>query len=110
MKTSRIGRALPAQDLEIVRPNVQKHGSLSDPLGEDAASYATVAVRGGRSEEPGLANAFVYMPTMLDTQRFDTPLVQEAMFDRVLSFETSDEETNALTRANATEFVLAPPC
>ncbi|MGW6460688.1 aldehyde dehydrogenase family protein [Streptomyces sp. NPDC055078] len=74
---------------------------------EDAAEYAKVVVRGGRiTEGPLAAGAFV-QPSLIEIQDTDRPIVQQEIFGPVATFEIFDEETDAITRANATEFGLA---
>jgi betaine-aldehyde dehydrogenase len=78
-----------------------------DKFVEDAKSYANVLLRGGRSKDERLKSGSFYMPSMLETERLDVPLIQQEIFGPVLSFEVFDDETEALARANATEFGLA---
>ena len=78
-----------------------------DRLVEEAKSYAEVLLRGGRSKDSRLKGGSFYHPSMLETERLDVPLIQQELFGPVLSFETFEDEREALARANATEFGLA---
>lgn len=73
----------------------------------DAARYATAIVRGGPIVDGPLAAGAFYRPAMLETRELDVPLIQQEIFGPVLSFETFIGESEALDRANATEFGLA---
>ncbi|MFF8959516.1 aldehyde dehydrogenase family protein [Streptomyces sp. NPDC014894] len=73
----------------------------------DAAEYAKVLVRGGRiTEGPLAAGAFV-RPALIEVDDTDRPIVQQEIFGPVATFEVFDDESDAITRANATEFGLA---
>lgn len=74
---------------------------------KDAETYARVLVRGGPIAEGPLSKGAFFRPAMLEPNGLDTPLVQQEVFAPVLSFETFSDETDALRRANATEFGLA---
>ncbi len=78
-----------------------------DGIVEAASQYAKVLVRGGRPTDAALARGAFYLPAMLETEAVDVPLVQEEIFGPVLSFETFEDEDEAVSRANATVFGLA---
>ena len=78
-----------------------------DRIVEEAAAYAKVLVRGGRSNDAALAKGAFYRPAMLESEAIDVPLIQDEIFGPVLSFETFKEEDEAVTRANATIYGLA---
>jgi len=73
----------------------------------EARAYAKVLVRGGPITEGPLAKGAFFRPALLEPNALDTPLVQQEVFAPVLSFETFSDETDALRRANATEYGLA---
>jgi acyl-CoA reductase-like NAD-dependent aldehyde dehydrogenase len=54
----------------------------------------------------GQAGAF-YRPALLEAEDVNTDIVQKEVFGPVATFEAFDIETDALARANATEFGLA---
>ncbi|WP_330455669.1 aldehyde dehydrogenase family protein [Streptomyces sp. NBC_00820] len=73
----------------------------------DAAEYAKILVRGGRITDGPLARGAFVRPALIEVDDVDRPIVQEEMFGPVATFEIFDTETDAITRANATEFGLA---
>lgn len=75
-----------------------------DDFVEDAASYATVLVRGGLN---GQENSAFYAPSLLELQDLNAPLIQEEVFGPVATFEVFTTEAEAITRANATQYGLA---
>ena len=48
-----------------------------------------------------------YRPTLLEVEDVSTEIVQKEVFGPVATFEVFDTETDAITRANATEYGLA---
>ena len=87
----------------VDHPNVDR----IDRIVEAATKYAKVSVRGGRPGDPALAKGAFYRPAMLETDALDVPLVQDEIFGPVLSFETFEDENDAVRRANATIYGLA---
>lgn len=78
-----------------------------DRMVADAASYATIIERGGLvNTEPGALDAF-YRPSLVEVADLDSPIVQREVFGPVATFEIFDDEAEAITRANATEYGLA---
>jgi betaine-aldehyde dehydrogenase len=79
-----------------------------DQLVEDALAYAKPLVRGGLVTDGPLAAAGAfYRPSLLEVEDVNTPLVQQETFGPVQTFEIFDDETDAITKANATEYGLA---
>jgi betaine-aldehyde dehydrogenase len=78
-----------------------------DALVEAALSYAKPIVRGGPVTDGPLAAGSFYRPALLEVEDVDVPLVQEEIFAPVATFEVFDNESDAVRRANATEFGLA---
>jgi len=78
-----------------------------DGLVESAAKYAKVLLRGGRPNDTALAKGAFYRPTLLESDAVDVPLIQDEIFGPVLSFETFEDEEDAVRRANATIYGLA---
>jgi len=74
---------------------------------EAALAYAKPVVRGGPATERALAAGAFYRPALLEVEDVHTDLVQKEIFGPVATFEVFDTETDAITRANATEFGLA---
>jgi betaine-aldehyde dehydrogenase len=70
-----------------------------------SADYATAIVRGGLPE--GAENSAYYRPSLIEVSDVDTPIVQQEVFGPVATFEVFDTETDAVRRANATEYGLA---
>ena len=80
----------------------------ADPKNVEAAlAYAKPVVRGGPATEGALAAGAFYRPALLEVEDVDTDLVQQEVFGPVATFEVFDTETDAIARANATEFGLA---
>jgi betaine-aldehyde dehydrogenase len=78
-----------------------------DGLVQAALAYAKPVVRGGPATEGALAAGAFYRPTLLEVEDVNTDIVQKEVFGPVATFEVFDTETDAITRANATEYGLA---
>ena len=78
-----------------------------DRLVQAALAYAKPVVRGGPATDGALAAGAFYRPALLEVQDAGTDLVQKEVFGPVATFEVFDTETDAITRANATEYGLA---
>ena len=78
-----------------------------DRLVEAALAYAKPIVRGGPVTDGALAAGAFYRPALLEVDAVNNDLVQKEIFGPVATFEVFDNETDAVTRANATEFGLA---
>jgi betaine-aldehyde dehydrogenase len=73
----------------------------------EAAKYGRVLVRGGPIVEGSLAEGSFFRPAMIEPSHVDVPLVQQEIFGPVLSFETFEDEADAVRLANATDYGLA---
>jgi len=78
-----------------------------DRVVQAALAYAKPVVRGGPATEGALAAGAFYRPTLLEVEDVHTDLVQQEVFGPVATFEVFDTETDAIDRANATEYGLA---
>jgi betaine-aldehyde dehydrogenase len=78
-----------------------------DRIVEDSASYAKVIVRGGLVTDGPLASGAFYRPSLIEVEDLDAPIIQQEIFGPVARFEVFDDEKDAISRANATEFGLA---
>lgn len=78
-----------------------------DRIVEEAADYAKVIVRGGPVIDPAMAGGAFFRPALIEVDQVDVPVVQQEVFGPVQTFEVFDDETDAIQRANATEFGLA---
>jgi betaine-aldehyde dehydrogenase len=78
-----------------------------DGVVEAALAYAKPIVRGGPATDSALAAGAFYRPTLLEVEDVSTDIVQKEVFGPVATFEVFDTETDAIARANATEFGLA---
>jgi acyl-CoA reductase-like NAD-dependent aldehyde dehydrogenase len=78
-----------------------------DRIVEDSATYAKVIVRGGPVTDGSLASGAFYRPSLIEVQDLNAPIIQQEIFGPVATFEVFDDETDAIRRANATEFGLA---
>jgi betaine-aldehyde dehydrogenase len=78
-----------------------------DAMVEAALAYAKPVVRGGPATEGALAAGAFYRPALLEVEDVNTDLVQKEVFGPVATFEVFDTETDAIARANATEYGLA---
>jgi betaine-aldehyde dehydrogenase len=72
-----------------------------------ALAYAKPVVRGGPATDRALAAGAFYRPALLEVEDVNTDLVQKEVFGPVATFEVFDTETDAIARANATEYGLA---
>jgi betaine-aldehyde dehydrogenase len=78
-----------------------------DALVEAALAYAKPIVRGGPATDGALAAGAFYRPALLEVEDVNTDLVQKEVFGPVATFEVFDTESDAIARANATEYGLA---
>ena len=78
-----------------------------DRIVEDASAYGTVLVRGGAPTDPRLAGGAFFRPALIEVDSVDAPLVQSEVFGPVQTFEVFEDEADAISRANATEYGLA---
>jgi acyl-CoA reductase-like NAD-dependent aldehyde dehydrogenase len=78
-----------------------------DGLVQAALAYAKPVVRGGPATDGALAAGAFYRPSLLEVEDVSTDLVQKEVFGPVATFEVFDTETDAVARANATEYGLA---
>ncbi len=78
-----------------------------DAVVAEAAAYARILVRGGPVTEGPLATGAFYRPSLIEVQDLDAFVVQNEVFGPVQTFEVFDDEADAVTRANATEYGLA---
>ncbi len=65
-----------------------------------AGDYATILVQGTR-------HGALLSPSLIEVADVSAPIVQDEVFGPVATFEVFDTETEAMTRANATEHGLA---
>jgi betaine-aldehyde dehydrogenase len=78
-----------------------------DGMVEAALAYAKPVVRGGPATDGALAAGAFYRPALLEVTDVNHDIVQKEVFGPVATFEVFDTETDAIARANATEFGLA---
>jgi len=78
-----------------------------DGVVQAALAYAKPIVRGGPATDGALAAGAFYRPALLEVDDVSTDIVQKEVFGPVATFEVFDTETDAIARANATEFGLA---
>jgi betaine-aldehyde dehydrogenase len=78
-----------------------------DGMVQAALAYAKPVVRGGPATDGALAAGAFYRPALLEVEDVTTDLVQKEVFGPVATFEVFDTETDAIARANATEYGLA---
>jgi acyl-CoA reductase-like NAD-dependent aldehyde dehydrogenase len=79
-----------------------------DAIVEEAASYGTMLLRGGKvTEGPLAASGAFYRPSLIEVDRTDVRVVQEEIFGPVQTFEIFQDEADAVRKANATEYGLA---
>jgi acyl-CoA reductase-like NAD-dependent aldehyde dehydrogenase len=79
-----------------------------DAIVEEAATYGTVLVRGGKvTTGPLAASGAFYRPSLVEVQDTGARIVQEEVFGPVQTFEVFHDEADAVTRANATPYGLA---
>jgi acyl-CoA reductase-like NAD-dependent aldehyde dehydrogenase len=74
---------------------------------EQALDYTTAIVRGGRPEDPALAEGAYMRPVLLAVDDANSDIVQHEVFGPVATFEVFDTEQDAISVANATEYGLA---
>ena len=77
------------------------------PSYASALAYAKPVVRGGPATDGTLAAGAFYRPALLEVEDVNTDIVQKEVFGPVATFEVFDTETDAISRANATEYGLA---
>ncbi|MFD1361783.1 betaine-aldehyde dehydrogenase [Lentibacillus salinarum] len=68
---------------------------------------ATVAVGGGRPDQPGLQNGFFYLPTVLTNCSTDMRVVQDEGFGPVITVEKFTTEEEAIQLANDSIYGLS---
>jgi betaine-aldehyde dehydrogenase len=78
-----------------------------DGMVQEALTYAKPVVRGGPATDGALAAGAFYRPALLEVEDVNHDIVQKEVFGPVATFEVFDTETDAVARANATEFGLA---
>ena len=78
-----------------------------DEMVQAALAYAKPIVRGGPATDGALAAGAFYRPALLEVEDVNTDIVQKEVFGPVATFEVFDTETDAIARANATEFGLS---
>jgi acyl-CoA reductase-like NAD-dependent aldehyde dehydrogenase len=78
-----------------------------DSMIQAALAYAKPIVRGGPATDGALAAGAFYRPALLEVEDVSTDIVQNEVFGPVATFEVFDTETDAIARANATEYGLA---
>src|SRR5260370_13753253 len=78
-----------------------------DGMVQAALAYAKPIVRGGPATDGALAAGAFYRPALLEVEDVNTDIVQKEVFGPVATFEVFDTETDAIARANATEFGLS---
>jgi betaine-aldehyde dehydrogenase len=71
------------------------------------ARGARLRCGGGRPDDPGLAEGYYYLPTILDDCHSELAVVQEESFGPVLTVETFTDEDDAVRIANDSRFGLA---
>src|SRR5579859_817067 len=106
LEAVRVGDGLdPATDMGpmIDKANVER----VDGVVEAALAYAKPIVRGGPVTEGPLAAGAFYRPTLLEVDDVSSDIVQKEVFGPVATFELFDTETDAISRANATELGLS---
>jgi betaine-aldehyde dehydrogenase len=106
LENVRLGDGLdPATEMGPVidKPNVAR----IEGMVQAALVYAKPVVRGGPATDQALAAGAFYRPALLEVEDVSTDLVQKEIFGPVATFEVFDTETDAIARANATEYGLA---
>src|SRR6266478_3759388 len=106
LQNVRVGDGLdPATDMG---PLIDKADvARVDGMVQAALAYAKPIVRGGPATDAALAGGAFYRPALLEVEDVNTDLVQKEVFGPVATFEVFDAETDAIARANATEYGLA---
>lgn len=88
----------------IDKKNVDRiNGMVEDAI----AGGATVIVRGGPITEGELSNGAFYRPTLLEVTDSKMPIVQQEVFGPVLTLQVFDNETDAISLANDSEYGLS---
>jgi betaine-aldehyde dehydrogenase len=97
-----------SEDPEAQLGPLVDNGSVQrlDAIVEEAISTAKVIVRGGPIADGPLADGAFYRPALIEVENSDSRLVQEELFGPVQTFEVFDDDQDAVTLANATEFGL----
>src|ERR1700736_1703158 len=106
LESVRVGDGMdPATDMGplIDKANVAR----VDGMVQAALAYAKPIVRGGPATDGALAAGAFYRPGLLEVEDVNTDIVQKEVFGPVATFEVFDTETDAISRANATEYGLA---
>jgi betaine-aldehyde dehydrogenase len=106
LENVRVGDGLdPATDMG---PLIDKADvARVDGVVQAALAYAKPIVRGGPATDGALTAGAFYRPALLEVEDVSTDIVQKEVFGPVATFEVFDTETDAIARANATEFGLA---
>lgn len=78
-----------------------------DRLVESHSAGTEILVRGGRPEDPALADGAFYRPALIAVNDVDSPLIQEELFGPIGTFEVFSTEEEAVQKANATKYGLA---
>jgi aldehyde dehydrogenase (NAD+)/betaine-aldehyde dehydrogenase len=101
-----IGHGLRNPDMGAV--NSDRHLAQIDGHVERARSCGVDIVCGGHSlTDPETGLGWFYAPTILDDVAADNDAVLKEIFGPVLTIQVFDDEDEALTLANGTEFALA---
>ena len=92
-----------------VGPLIDERGfeKVSAHVADAVAQGATVAVGGGRAEDPDLQGGFFFTPTVLTGCTDDMLVAQEETFGPVIPVLPFVDEAEVLRRANDTQFGLA---
>jgi acyl-CoA reductase-like NAD-dependent aldehyde dehydrogenase len=95
----------PASDMGpmIDQSNVERVEGIVDR----ALAYSTAIVRGGRPEDPALAQGAYFRPALLEVDDPKADIVQNEVFGPVATFEVFETEQDAISLANATDYGLA---
>src|SRR5205814_9616389 len=75
-----------------------------DAIVERALAYSTAIVRGGRPDDPALAQGAYFRPALLEVDDPSSDIVQHEVLGPVGSFEVFDSGADALRRATATAY------
>ena len=80
---------------------------IEEYVGAGVAAGARLRCGGGQPDDPGLAEGYYYLPTILDDCTSEMAVVQEESFGPVLTVETFTDEDDAVRIANDSRFGLA---